>query len=129
MDDTQVVPITVHGADEAIAADAVDIEAESLETDDGEDESQEPIWKRMRVREPRHEEPVELERAGNDATKAEVESYGTIVHPEDGSAAQAVGANQRKRKGADELEWWLKLRWDGGFEKFPELLPWGNAGS
>ena len=34
LDDTQVVPITVHDADKAVAADVVDLEAEPMELDE-----------------------------------------------------------------------------------------------
>ena len=136
LDDTQVVSTKVHNADEALSEASVDAESGTA-TDTvpmADDDTEEPIAKRVRFSgsEVRVEAGKRVRFSGSEASaeaavetsEAEVrqklgEYKGRVLqHPSDGSTATVVGAKRRKRKGADVQDWWLKLRWDCGFEKF-----------
>ena len=110
LDESQIVPMKVHDADKVIQ----EPEDPVTEKEEEKPEEQEPIAKRMR----RTRKPVETTGATEKEVQEKMSSYGTLHHPEDGSTATVINATQRKHKSSGEPTWWLKLRWDCGFEKW-----------
>ena len=115
---TEVNPMQLHDADDVdrTAQTVQDVETASSEPDSetsisGVRNKRQRKCKDSSVR-------TEIPRAEQSEIEDKVESYGKLNHPSDGTTAEVVDAVQRKAKGKDKMEWWLKLRWDDGFEKF-----------
>ena len=111
--ESAINPMKLNDADEVV----IEKDVEMPDASESDEDDPEPIAKRVRFQQDQRE-TTQLKRASPEEIAAKVASYGTLEHPTDGTTAAVVEAVQRKRKGADELDWWLKLKWSDGFEKY-----------